>query len=422
MNRLTFRSSIRRVVVLLAMIFGIGMSNLDQASAQVRTTTRRKPADYRSAHFLIHTDLTAEEAKKLLARMETMLSIISRYWGRSPSGVIECYVARNVSNWPAGTMDPRGRQQIAAEGGVTLSKTRRRGDRFESKAVVYAHYGRGTALHESVHAYCSQAFGRTGPTWYAEGMAEMGQYWKKAGDTTVNTHPMVLKYLKVSRPKPIEEITATGQTTGDSWQNYAWRWALCHLLAYNTNYADRFRPLGMGLLTGKDVSFDKTYGAMVKQLNFEYRFFLKHMDTGYRADLCSWDWRRRFTSPTSERHVAAKIEAGRGWQASGLTLNEGTEYAYSAAGTWKTAKDAAAVTADGADDGSGWLLGIIMKEMKLGEPFLLGTYGSFKAPQNGKLYLRCHDGWTDLADNTGELSVKFKRKDKGDPLPRPKGQ
>src|SRR5262245_25131720 len=39
----------------------------------------RKPADYNSAHFLLHTDLPAKEANALLRRLETMLVTVSKY-------------------------------------------------------------------------------------------------------------------------------------------------------------------------------------------------------------------------------------------------------------------------------------------------------------------------------------------------------
>lgn len=58
-----------------------------------------KPADYKSPHFLLHTDLSAAEAKELLSRLETMLGLVSTYWGKPPSGVIECYVVKDLANW-----------------------------------------------------------------------------------------------------------------------------------------------------------------------------------------------------------------------------------------------------------------------------------------------------------------------------------
>jgi len=61
-----------------------------------------KPADFRSQHFLVHTDVPPAEAKALLERLETMLKLISGYWGRKPSSsnVTSCGI------WPTGPMGP----------------------------------------------------------------------------------------------------------------------------------------------------------------------------------------------------------------------------------------------------------------------------------------------------------------------------
>ena len=43
-------------------------------------------------------------------------------------------------------------------------------------------------------------------------------------------------------------MLAPFQDTGDCWQNYAWRWALCHLLVNNPNYSATFRKVGLKML------------------------------------------------------------------------------------------------------------------------------------------------------------------------------
>jgi hypothetical protein len=396
--------------------------------------TASGPVDYTSPNFLVHTDLPKGEAKDLLERLETMLKLISAYWGRPSRGVIECYVVRDLKNWPPGSIPSEdGLAKIQEGAGVTITQTASLGRDFVAKAIVYAVADRGTPQHEAVHAYCGQAFGTTGPVWYAEGMAEMGQYWK-AGDSSVQCHPGVLQYLKEAPPKSLNEIVNAREFTGDSWQNYAWRWALCHLLANNKNYADRFRPLGLSFLEKRPTSFEEVYGAMASEICFEYLFFLKHFDLGYRADLCSWDWKKKFIPLKGAAPVTVKVDANRGWQPTGIVAAEGDEFEYAATGTWKTSKDksSTAVSADGAESGEGRLVGMVMKDFDLAgsldlaeylsEPFDLGVHGSFTVPQAGKLYLRCQDAWNGLADNSGKLTVKLKAKGKGNPLPRPKSE
>ncbi|MHB1036042.1 MAG: hypothetical protein ACYC35_16835 [Pirellulales bacterium] len=384
-----------------------------------RPAAAARAADFRSAHFLIHTDLPPDDAKKLLDELETMLGLISNYWGSPSSGILECYLVGDLANWPEGSLDPAGRAKIAAGAGTTMTQTMRSGNLFRAKAVVYAKAERGTALHEAVHAYCGQAFGRTGPVWYAEGMAEMGNYWRE-GDRAVNCAPPVVEYLRGNKPKSLDAIVNNREHTGDSWQNYAWRWALCHMLANNTNYAPKFRPLGLGLLNGQKVSFEQVYGSVADQISFEYLFFLEHLDRGYRVDLCSWNWKAKFRALQGGSPITAVVQAAQGWQPSGARVAAGKEYDFSVSGSWRTAKGGEPVNADGAADGRGRLVGIVMKDYTLGKAFDLGSYGSFTAPGDGLLYLRCQDAWNELADNQGKVTVKLKVKGQGPALARPK--
>jgi len=402
-----------------------GPSDAPPAVKAVQPATR-KPADYKSAHFEIHTDLPAQQAHQLLRRMEVMLRLISQYWGQPPKDTIECYVVGDLSNWPAGSLDPVGRAKIAENAGITLVETVNLGNRVVSaKAVVYAVADRGTPQHEAVHAYCGQTFGRVGPLWYSEGMAEMGTYWRP-NDKSVRCPDYVVEYLRNSHPKPLRAIlgedfdrpgrAATG--TGDSWQNYAWRWALCHVLENNPNYSDRFRSLGLGYLTNQRVHFADTFGPMRRELAFEYRFFVRHLDHGYRVDLCRWDWNREFKE-AGDVPVVSRITARRGWQPSGVLVSPARTYEYSARGVWRTGKDQADGNADGKRDGSGRLEGVILKNFRLSEPFPLGKYGTFRPPGEGELYLRCRDRWNSLADNRGSVKLSLKLSDKGPALTRP---
>ena len=167
----------------------------------------------------------------------------------------------------------------------------------------------------------------------------------------------------------------------------------------NTNYSARFRPLGVDFLTGGKARFVDTYGAVFGELAFEYRFFLQHVDEGYRVDLCSWDWKRKFKEPTGETPITTHVAAARGWQPTGVLVSPDRRYDYSTSGLWQTSRDDAEVTADGADNGKGRLEGVVFHDFALSESFDLGSYGSFAPPAEGRLYVRCRDAWNQLADN-----------------------
>ncbi len=427
------------------------------------------PRDYRSPNFLVHTDLSAEEANELLTRLETMLQLISTYWGQPNRKTIECYVVKDLANWPQGVFPPEAHAKIVEGAGLTMTQaTLLNGRLANATSIVYAVSERGTPQHEAVHAYCGQNFGHTGPTWYSEGMAEMGSYWRK-DNSSVEIPEVVLEYLQQSDPKPLSAIVDNTDQTGDSWENYAWRWALCHLLANNDNYAKRFRPLGLSLLQNRGGSFEQTYGAMAEEIAFEYRFFLDHLDNGLRADLTAWKWGTKFQVPRSGRPLISKIAARGGWQPSRVKVVAGQTYDVAATGQWSVSDDGELLTADATvieateetrpirstsrrtsrmanagssgrrpqagsaqetntesveeanteaveDDkptppeGAGRLMGVILdtSSMTLGEPFEVGAQTQFTAEMEGNLYLRCADAWNQLHDNEGEMWVAIR--------------
>ncbi|MFP6764035.1 MAG: hypothetical protein VB858_10460 [Planctomycetaceae bacterium] len=412
-------------LVLLVTLMSTGPAVVNAQSARTAAgpdaSETVAPRIIRSRNFTLHTDLSDGAAEQLIERLEKMLKLISTYWGQRNRQTIEMFVVADLDNWPAGSLDADGLASVRARAGVTKHRKVTQAGRFVAKSVVYATADRGTPQHEAVHAYCYQTFGETGPVWYAEGMAEMGQYWKE-NDASVNCSRTVARYIHSVEPKSLNEIVnGRREVTGDSWQNYAWRWALCHLLATNPNYSPRFRPLGIGILTGQKTSFERVYGSMAQEIAFEYRFFLRRFDIGFRADLAAWDWKARYRVPRSSgTPVLASISARAGWQASRCLVKQGQKYDYAAQGQWQFGEGMPLVDADGAPDGRGKLIGAVFDhdQYLLGKPFELGSSGSWTAPADGRLVLRCRQPWTEINDaDAGKVSFRIKIAGAGQPLP-----
>ena len=452
-------SLVRRIltIVLVALSFFVS-PEFAAAQSPAKSNGKEKskiaqptgPRDHRSANFLVHTDLPEDEAKDLLKRLETMLTLISKYWGKPNKQTIEMFVVRDLSVWPPDSFEPAGRQSIEQQAGITItsgSVNRQTGQLLAAKSRVYAIADRGVPQHEAVHAYCHQTFGRAGPTWYSEGMAEMGHCWRE-GESRVHCLPIVVKYLRSVEPKPLRAIVNSREQTGDSWQNYTWRWALCHLLANNPNYYDRFRPLGLGILSDQpDATFASVYGSMSQEIAFEYLFFLEHFDLGYEVTLTAWDWKTKFRHATAALPVTCVIEAKRGWQASRLLVKAGDELEITAEGSWSLSADgpelspfgvplpdpkpetAAAKKVSPAKKSKtepleelpsvvrydspfkpGQLVGVLFNDYELSPPFAIPADGVFASPGEGQLFLRCEEAWNRLADNRGKINLKFKVK------------
>lgn len=366
-----------------------------------------------TSNFLLRSDLNEQDAQELLERLEKMVRLISKYYGRSNSQLIELNVVSDLDHWPPGMIPADALGHIQNRGGITFSVTEgiqnELGEKriVRAKSVVWAAAGFGCPQHEAVHAFCHQNFGRTGPTWYAEGMAELGRFWREKEEGVQIDLP-ILQYLKTTKPKELADITSSSEKTGDSWQNYSWRWALCHLLSTNPNYAARFKPLGMSLLNDQKSDFDEVYGSMLKEIEFEYHFFLQHVDQGFRCDLCAWDWKSKPQRLRGSNPLQAKITANKGWQTSRVMLKRGDRVSVTASGEWSVEKGAPKLGPDGTDDGVGCLTGILFDDYKLSDPFHLGKECNYEAQRDGVLFLRCADDWNRLHDNLGTVTVKLK--------------
>jgi len=365
----------------------------------------------RSAHFAFLTDVSDREARIILDKLERMAGLLERYFGRSPAGPIEGFIVRDLAVFPPGTLvEPGGVAKIREGAGVCFNA--RLGN--QRKATLYSCADHGVIQHECTHGFCHMAFGSTGPTWLAEGVAELGNYWKD-GESAVEIDPGVMGYLQQAEPKrSLLEIATPGPEPSGTWQDYAWRWALCHMLANNPNYADRFKPLAIALMEERPgVSFESVYGPVAKEVAFEYDQFLRTVGNGYRADLVAWPWKARFRTLAGTASQTATVKADAGWQASGILVDRGTGYSVAASGDWKTAAAGTSCTAAGDGSGRGRLEGAVLIErddgFTLSAAIPLGADDMFTAPADGRLFLRCNDAWTELADNSGEIEVVLRR-------------
>lgn len=429
--------------LLAAILVGASVTPVWAGQACHREQVAAGVSQYGSQHLRLNTDLAAPSARALLTRLEATLRAVSRYWGRPPARRIQCYVVDDLDRWTADELPSRfARVVLQRVGGAIDVRPIHRGHHACYEAVLYATTQPGVAEHELVHAYCIQTFGRTGPEWYREGMAEIVTF-RRGNQPAVRCPPELLRALHgAARGKTISEIIHGGRFTAPvselilrmdegrsgqrlkrlrAWraaddqtvlrarESYYWAWALCYFLSNNPNYSARFQALGRGYLTGQDVRFDQVFGAVSDEMTFEFRQFIQNVENGYRVDLCHWDWTKQCSKIDCGHARSARVSAARGYQSTGLLVSAAEKYDFSTTGTWKTGKQRAAVTANGDQHRRGRLVGVVVHGGQLGEPFDLGARGSFVVPRAGRLYLRCRDNWNELSDNRGVVTVRFQR-------------
>ncbi len=435
-----------RIVALLACLVVAGYAILVQAgepAAPSASAGKGPRIVLRSAHFVLHTDLSRPDAEQTLARMEAALKCAAKYWKHELRGQIACYVVADLENWPDSALPhPLARVWVGGVGGATISEFTGAGRDKRVRATVYAIPRPGVVEHEVIHAYCYQTFGEAGPDWYKEGMAQLVSHGGEAGGAA-GCHAGLVSVLEKGTSATVQEVIQAGRFTvqlHDSFgamlanrndrqqhvplsdwtaldaglvqaaeQHYVRSWALCHMLLCNPNYATRFRTLGDSYVTQGRDSFDAAFAPVAKEMAFEYAFFLKHMAVGYRVDLCRWDWQKRFRTLDARGTASVRIEAARGYQASGLTVVGGQSYDYATVGSWGTSAKGLPTNADGDALGTGRMVAVVLDDYRLSEPFELGNQGTFVASSDGRLYIRCRDAWNELHDNHGAIQVRLTR-------------
>jgi len=385
-----------------------GDDALENRHRSLSDTPPAGPRLVRSQHFAFMTDVSDREWAVIRDKLERMVGVLERFFGRKAGGTVEGFIVRDLAAWPAGLLEePLGVEKIRRREGVcfntSLGPARR--------AVLYSCADHGVIQHECVHGFCHLTFGSTGPTWLSEGVAELGNSWRD-GDDAVAIDPRVMAYLQNATPKrTLGEIAVPGEEPAGSWQDYAWRWALCYLLANNPNYSDRFRPLAVALMEQRPgASFEATYGPVAREVSFEYDRLLETVGNGYRADLTAWPWKAAFRTLASGASQRTRVRAAAGWQATGVTLERGGTYEVLAAGTWRTGPAAPPLTADGDAAGHGRLVATIFHDFTLEPELPLAASEEFTAAADGRLFLRCADDWTQLGDNDGQLDVTIRRR------------
>lgn len=450
----------RIVPILLFVLWTVSVapSMADEPTDPTANASKRSVAagsavirNLRSPYLILHTDLDRRAARKTLSRLDAKLREVSSYWSRAVSQPIECFVVVDLDNWSEAQLDDTyAAEVIRRVGGFAM----RSGPGNAAAAKMYSSADLNIALHELVHAYCLAAFPDSGPDWYKEGMAvyfanlqrskpevrikqEVVDYLRNATPRSARaiyedrgfTDPITKMIRRSfekdevapnqdSQPSPDQDQVSTLVVAPDSAvrqvltkanESYRWSWALCHFLVHNENYSGQFAQLGKAYLAGKRPPFDKVFAHNSHQLELEFRQFVCELGSGYRVDLCRWNWSDAPKPMDAEKTTKFTVYARRGLQTSSLQVFKGTEYAILTDGHWSVSPDGAQLNANGRTDGVGRLTAAVLTNVAMGPAIDIGAEGTFIAADNGMLFFRCCDSWQELGDNRGHIRVSVRQ-------------
>jgi hypothetical protein len=291
------------------------------------------------------------------------------------------------------------------------------------------YYTRHLFLHEGTHVFMLSFLGGCGPGWYMEGTAELfgtHSYDSRYKQLTLRTMPPDrdsvemwgrIKLIRIFAAQQIMPLAAVmeldnSRQMGDD--SYAWCWAATKFLDTHPRYRARFKTLRKNVTAPNfNERFRQTYRGDWAEMQAEWLAFIDALDYGYDFDRNAIAFRRG--KPITEP-VTVTIAADRGWQSSGVRLEDGKSYRISAKGRYQIASDSepwpcepGGVTIDYHDGRPlGMLIGAIdgrTDGATLADAIDIGLDATISPTATGTLYLRVNDVSSKLDDNRGTLSV-----------------
>jgi len=401
---------------------------------------------YESKRLRLHTDIDPQAARELLPCIDAVYDAWVDYFGPLPPNregteyQVTGYVMKDQTLFRAAELLPEDLPQFL--------HGRHRGAEFWLNEQESAYYRRHLLIHEATHCFMTALPDVQAPAWYMEGMAELFGAHRFGPDGRIEFRVMpdaeegfsgfgrvrmVRADVSAGRLLSLDEIDAL--VPGDFLENsnYGWSWALCKFLDAHPRYRDRFRALGR-LTTGTQFAakLGESYRADLDDLATEWTLFAANLQFGFDFERAAIDFRAGTPPANDETAVPLEVKSDRGWQSSGVLVEQGREYEVSAAGQvtlapkpvpWISEPQGVSIFySEGRPIGQ--LLGAIriespaeaapvegarLRARSMLDVLVIGRSARFTAPVTGTLYLRVNDFWRSLADNEGTYSVEIRR-------------
>jgi hypothetical protein len=271
----------------------------------------------------------------LVASFDAAVPQWERFWNL-PAGTLDDWTVRAfVMNDPE-----RFRQSGDLPPGLEFPFGYARGNDLWVVRQPGEYYTRHLLLHEGVHALQLRQFGGTGPTWYAEGIAEaLGVHRGARGATRVNVIPESRESVPYwGRFKRLDQARRKGQVPsldtvleyprdleGDVGR-YGWSWLAAQLFSQYPDYRTPF--LASASRAGDPPPrFNRRFRRRLQSVwpiaQARWRLLAHTVDYGF-------DWSRERVSLAIEdplwrgQPLELAIRADAGWQSAGVRFPPGT--------------------------------------------------------------------------------------------------
>ena len=224
------------------------------------------------------------------------------------------------------------------------------GDRLWLYEQPSDYYRRHLLLHEGTHVFMNMLLGGCGPPWYMEGTAELlATHRYEDGRLELGFFPsargqvpmwgrtkIVADAIAAGRGKSFDDVLGYGTTAHLDQEPYGWCWATAVLLDRHPRYQKRFRRLHENVLDSDfNESFRQLIGDDWPDLAAEWQAFVAELDFGHDFDRETI--RLKPAEPLPPGGKTVWVEAGLGWQNSGVLLRGGRKYRLTATGRYQVA-------------------------------------------------------------------------------------
>jgi hypothetical protein len=387
-------------------------------------------------HVTVFTDLPAGEVDELPAVFDAAVPLWCAYFSVDPSKVADWRTFAHV-------IDRKERFSGAGlfpENLPAFPHGYSQGSQFWLYDQPSGYYRRHLVLHEGTHCFMNRWLGGAGPPWYMEGLAELlGTHRWQAGKLELAVMPRTkdevpywgrVKIIKDEvaggRGLPLVEIMKYDAHAHLRNEPYGWCWGAAAFCDGNPHTQAAFREL-KAKAKDRTIDFSKGFYDQLapkwREISEDWQLFAFQCDYGY--DFARASVVRRPTAPLPAGGATATIEAGRGWQSTGFTLEAGKTYAISATGRFTIGGDVARpwpCEAGGitlryhAGRPLGMLLAAVSDDTApleitpLARPQPIGLAGEITPAATGTLYLSLNESAAGLADNAGTVQVRIQAK------------
>lgn len=386
---------------------------------------------YESRRLRLYTDIPAEDARSLPAVIDAAYDTLSADFGALPPSrrgddfQMTGYLMQDEKRFREAGMIPDDLPPI--------DHGRHYRNQFWLREQPYDYYRRHLLIHEATHCVMTYLPENQAPVWYLEGMAELFGTHRIASDGKIHfdvmpTSPeefagfgritLIQDAVKAERTWTISEVLSYPAAKYLDPEPYAWTWALCYFLKHHPRYSTRFHELARNQ---QPRAFQTVMETLLteggRDLVTEWGLFAANLQYGFDVSRAAISFQRGL-SWTDKEARTAEVVADRGWQSTKCLLKAGQRYEITATGMFTLAQQPKPWISEADGISFRYFQGIPLGKLlawvhnEEGDPqytvLPIGSRGEITVPVTGTLYLRFNDSWSELADNTGSVSVSVR--------------